>query len=197
MVEFFSRGGAYTTLAILTVLLTWSMAIARVIWIERDYRSAGAGGWLVLGGMMSICLAEATMVPPHASVLMTVYAGIGPPLLLVMGMAGLLVLDGMAAWLNPPAPQPHRVARWGGMALILAGLGLLMEVRTSLSIHTGLSELSSQPIETLTRSAERWFMLTRNAGVVAAVFGMVLAVEGLSAGLRAAPEPDAEPTPLL
>ena len=191
MVEFLSRGEIYSTLAVLAVLLAWSMAMARVIWIERDYHSAPAGGWLVLGGMMAICLAEATMVPLHTSVLMTVYAGLGPALLLIMGMAGLLVLDGMAAWLNPPAPRPHRVARWGGMTLILAGLGLLMEIRASLSIHMGLSELSSQPIEVLVRSTERWFMLTRNSGVVAIIFGMVLGIEGLSVGLRAAPEPDA------
>ena len=108
MVEFLSRGEIYSTLAVLAVLLAWSMAMARVIWIDRDYHSAPAGGWLVLGGMMAICLAEATMVPLHTSVLMTVYAGLGPALLLIMGMAGLLVLDGMAAWLNPPTPRPHR-----------------------------------------------------------------------------------------
>lgn len=190
MADFLSRGGAYSTLAVFTVLLTWAMAIARLVWIERDYHSAPSGGWLVLGGMMAVCLAVATMVPPHTSVLMTVYAGLGPPLLLLMGMAGLLVLDSMAAWLNPPTPRPHRVARWGGMALLLAGLGLLMEIRSSLSIHMGLSELSRQPIEVLARSAERWFMLARNAGLVAIVFGLVLSIEGLYAGLRS--EPDGE-----
>ena len=173
----------YSTLALLVIGLTWAAAIVRIMLIERDYRSASAGGWLLMGGAMGVCLAAATMVPAHTSVLMTVYAGLGPPLLLVMGMAGLLVLDGMAVWLNPPSPDPHRVARWGGMALILTGLGLLMEIRASLSIHMGLSELSSKPIEEVARSAERWFMLARNAGVVAMVFGLVLGVEGLYAGL--------------
>ncbi len=191
MVEFLSRGGVHSTLALLAVALTWAAAIARMIWIERDYRSAQAGGWLVLCGVMAITLAAATMVPPHTSVLMTVYAGLGPPLLLIMGMAGLLLLDGMGAWLNPPSPGPHRVARWGAMALILAGMGLLMEVRAALSIHMGLSELSSQPIEALAQSTERWFMLTRNAGVVATVFGLILGAEGTVAGMTAPPEDDA------
>ena len=184
MVDFFTRGGVYTTLAILAVALTWVAAIIRVMWIERDYHSAAGGGWLVLGGIMGVSLAAATMVPPHTSVLMTVYAGLGPPLLLLMGMAGLMVLDSMASWLNPPSTAMHRVARWGGMALILCGLGLLLEIRASLSIHMGLSELSSRPIEDLAQSAERWFMLARNAGVAATVFGLVLSVEGLWAGLR-------------
>ena len=38
-----------------------------------------------------------------------------PPLLLIMGMAGLLLLDGTSSWLNPTAIG-HRIARWGGMA---------------------------------------------------------------------------------
>lgn len=183
MVDFLSRGGPYSTLALIAIVLTWSAAITRIMWIERDYRSSTAGGWLVMGGVMSICLSAATIVPAHTSVLMTVYSGLGPPLLLVMGMAGLLVLDGMAAWLNPPSLEGHRVARWGGMALILAGLGLLMEIRASLSIHMGLSELSSRSLEEVAQSAERWYMLARNAGVVAVVFGLVLGVEGLYAGL--------------
>ena len=191
MVEFLSRGGTYSTLALLSIALTWAAAMARVLWVDRDYRSAPAGGWLMLGGMMAVCLSAATMVPPHTSVLMTVYAGLGPPMLLIMGMAGLLVLDGMSSWLNPPSLRTHRVARWGSMALLLAGLGLLMEIRASLSIHMGLSDLSSKPIEAVARSAERWFMLARNAGVVACVFGLVLGIEGMVGGLSESEEDDA------
>lgn len=190
MLEFLSRGGAHSTLALLAVALTWAASIARLVWIERDYRSAPAGGWLVLGGAMAVTLSAATMVPPHTSVLMTVYAGLGPPLLLIMGMAGLLLLDGMSSWLNQPSAG-HRVARWGGMALILAGLGLLMELRGALSLHMGLSELSSQSLEAQARSTERWFMLARNAGVVASVLGLVLAVEGTFAGMTSAGDEDA------
>jgi hypothetical protein len=183
VVEFLSRGGIHSTLAILAVALTWAASIARILWINRDYRSAQAGGWLVLGGVMAVTLSAATMVPPHTSVLMTVYAGLGPPLMLIMGMAGLLIIDGMGAWLNPPSSRSNRVARWGGMALILAGLGLLMELRGAIALHMGLSELSSQPVEVLARSTERWFMLARNSGVAATVFGFVLAAEGTVAGI--------------
>jgi len=187
VLEFLSRGGTHSTIALLAVGLTWAAALARMVWIGRDYKSASAGGWLVLGGTMAISLAAATMVPPHTSILMTVYAGLGPPLLLLMGMAGLLLLDGMGSWLNPPAAG-RRIARWGGMALILAGLGLLMELRGALSLHMGLSELSSQPLEEQARATERWFMLARNAGVVASMLGLALTTEGTIAGLaRAAP----------
>ena len=189
MLEFLSRGGAHSTIALLAVALTWSAALVRLVWIGRDYRSAPAGGWLILGGAMAVTLSAATMVPPHTSILMTVYAGLGPPLLLIMGMAGLLLLDGMGSWLNPLAVG-HRIARWGGMALILAGLGLLMELRGALSLHMGLSELSSLPLEEQARATERWFMLARNAGVVASALGLALTAEGTVVGLAASAPPD-------
>ena len=184
MLEFLSRGGAHSAIALLAVALTWAAALARLVWSDRNYQSAPAGGWLVLGGTMAVTLSAATMVLPHTSILMTVYAGLGPPLLLIMGMAGLLLLDGTSSWLNPTAIG-HRIARWGGMALILAGLGLLMELRGALSLHMGLSELSSQPLEEQARDTERWFMLARNAGVVASMLGLALIAEGTFAGLSA------------
>ena len=192
MLELFERGGVYSYLVAAVTALTWAGAVWRVVRSGRDYRAMSAGGWLMLGGVMTVCLAAASLVPPHASVLMTVYAGLGPPLLLLLGMSGLVVIDGLAAWRNPIPRSPHRVARWAGMALILAGLGLLMEIRAALAIHMGMVDLGS--IDQLVESTTGWFELARNGGTVAALLGMALMLEGLWEPYSAA---DASSTPSM
>lgn len=179
MMEFLERGGGYTWLALLAVSLAWTGAVMRSSLIDRDYGSAPAGGWLLAGGALAICLAAATLVPPHTSVLMTVYAGLAPPLLIVLGMAILVVLDGVSEWVNPPAQRRRsRVVRWGVMALILSGLGLLMEIRSAMTVHM---VMSPAPLEEATQAVERWFHLARNAGAAAALIGFGLLVDGLAA----------------
>jgi len=181
MMEVFSRGGGYTWLALIAISLAWTGAIMRASLIERDYGSAPAGGWLLLGGALAICLSAATLVPPHTSVLMTVYAGLGPPLLLVMGMSILIVIDGVAEWANPDPTAPRsRPVRWATMALILAALGLLMEVRSALAVHMGVVGLSPGELKELTQSVDRWYRLARNAGGVAGLMGLLLLVDGLA-----------------
>ncbi|MFT4978311.1 MAG: hypothetical protein ACI8S6_004219 [Myxococcota bacterium] len=176
--EFLERGGGYTWIALVAVGLAWTSAVLRASLVERDYGSAAAGGWLLLGGAAAICLAGATLVPPHTSVLMTVYAGLGPPLLVVLGMALLVVLDGVAEWANPVSQRPRsRVARWGGMMLILAGLGLLMEVRAAMAAHM---EIAHGSLTEQIDSVERWFYLARDAGAGAGFIGLILLVDGLA-----------------
>ena len=177
MSELISGGGSYSWLVLGAVALVWSGALARISAPGRDYRSATAGGWLVLGGVTAASLAAATLVPPHASVLMTVYTGIGPALLAVLGMAGLIIVDGLADWLNPPVPGRRRVVRWGGMTLILSGIGLLMEVRAALAVHMGVVvHTAPEMIE----ATERWFQLARGAGAVTALIGLALMIDGLT-----------------
>ena len=91
--EFLERGGGYTWLALLAISLAWTSAVLRTSLIDRDYGAAPAGGWLLLGGALAICLAGATLVPPHTSVLMTVYAGLGPPLLLIISFLTYMLLQ--------------------------------------------------------------------------------------------------------
>ena len=170
-------GGRYTGLALLAIALAWAGAVWRAGRSNRDFGMSAAGGWILLGGVLEICLATATLVPPHTSILMTVYAGLIPPLLVVMGMSILIVLDGIASWANPPgSPRNRRVVRWAVMAMVLAGLGLLMELRTALALHMSMS---SESIEQSTATVEKWFVLARTGGGVAALMGVAVMLEGI------------------
>ncbi|MEL6343232.1 MAG: hypothetical protein AAFV53_08845 [Myxococcota bacterium] len=179
MIELVERGGAMSGLALLTIALVWSGSVFRLMVAERDYRAASAGGWLMMGGVALITLATATLVPPHTSVLMTVYAGLGPPLLAVLGMGGLVLLDGVAAARNRSTPLRMPVVRWGGMALILSGLGLLMELRSALTVHMEMPMRASP--EELVAGVERWYALARGAGGVAGLLGLGLWLDGHTA----------------
>lgn len=186
--ELLERGGGHSWLAILSVFIAWIGALLRASIHSPEHGSATAGGWLLLGGALAVCLSAATLVLPHTSVLMTVYEGLGPPLLIVMGMSILIVLDGIAEWSNLPSTQVRsRVVRWGVMALILSGLGLLMEVRCALSVHLSVFYTS---LEDATRSVERWYRLARNAGAAAALIGTMLLIDGLTMPLWSTPMPD-------
>lgn len=181
MMELLERGGGHSWLALLSVLIAWTGALLRALMRNQEHGSAAAGGWLMLGGALAICLSAATLVLPHTSVLMTLYEGLGPPLLIVMGMSILIVLDGVAEWASPPPTQLRsRAVRWGVMALLLAGLGLLMEVRSALSVHLSVFHTS---LEEATMAVERWYTLARNAGAAAALIGIMLLIDGLTTPL--------------
>ena len=190
MHELIAGSEGYGWLMLLAVALAWAGALVRVSAPGRDYRSASGGGWLLLGGVGMVCLASATLVPPHTPVLLTLYAGIGPALVGVLGMAGLVVVDGLADWLSPPLPGPRRAIRWGGMTLILAGIGLLMEIRSALAIHMGTSHAVT--VE-LIAATERWFQLARGGGGAAAIIGLALIIDGVSHAVARSAAREADP----
>jgi len=186
MIAFLQQAGPYGYLAITSTLLVWTSTLFRIVWPEAEYKSTGVGAWVVMAAVLMMTLANATLVDTHAPILPTIHAGLTPVIFCLMGMWGLLLLDGIAQVRRfPPQQQPHW-SRWGNALLLVGATGLIMELRTALSVHMGENIEASRA---LIQATDRWFQISRNASILAGLWGLILMVTGMLSAANLPPRP--------
>jgi len=182
------QGGGMAWVLLASGIVTWISAVIRIVHSDKDFHLAAAGGWFFLGGLVVLTCAQATLVPVHASVPKVLYLGLAAPLVGLMCMLLLLPLEAIAGQLNKIPRLPSRAIHWPAAAMLMGGLGLIMEIRLSLAIHAGLSPMvdlsPAEAFQQMLATTQMWFFVAGVGGIMSSILGFVLLIHGVWNGLH-------------